>query len=312
MAEAPSRPYPPPLPRRFLAPCYWGVWLALGLHAVLGVLPALLRRGVGAWVGGQNYRRNAKRRRIGLLNLAWCFPHWDETRRETVLRESFRSLGAALADFGLFWWAGRQRFLSRIAIEGEQHLAAVREAGERAILVTVHSHGMDFGGMALSSRWPMVTYANRMRNPLVEWVMAHRRTRFGCLLYTREEGMRPVVREVKAGRVFFYPVDEDGHGGEAVFAPFFGVPKATLTAPFRLARLCQARLIPCTTYFRVSDQRYVVHLLPPLDGVPSGDHEVDAHRLNAAFEELIMLAPEQYMWGQRLFQTRPGGAPRPY
>lgn len=312
MTTTPPRPYPPPLPRRFLAPRYWGVWLGVGLHALLGQLPTLLRRGLGAWLGGRSYRRNGKRSGIARLNLAWSFNHWDEARREAVLRESFRSQGAALADFGLFWWAGRRRFFSRIVIEGEQHLADTLSAGERAILVTVHSHGMDFGGIALSGRWPLVTYANRMRNPLIEWLMSHRRTRFGCLLYTREEGMRPVIREVKAGRVFFYPVDEDGHGGEAVFAPFFGVPKSTLTAPFRLARLCQARLIPCTTWYRASDRRYVVQILPPLEGVPSGDHEADARRLNAAFEELVMLAPEQYMWGQRMFQTRPDGGERPY
>ncbi|MEW6646668.1 MAG: lysophospholipid acyltransferase family protein [Pseudomonadota bacterium] len=306
-----NRPYPPDFPRRFLAPRYWGIWLGLGLHALFGLLPTVLRRGLGTWLGMQAYRRNAKRSGIARLNLAWCFNHWDEARREAVLRDSFRSQGAALADFGLFWWASRQRFFSRIVIEGEQHLAGVLNNGGRAILVTVHSHGMDFGGIALSGRWPLVTYANRMRNPLIEWLMSHRRTRFGCLLYTREEGMRPVIREVKAGRVFFYPVDEDGHGGEAVFAPFFGVPKSTLTAPFRLARLCQARLIPCTTWYRASDKRYVVQILPPLENVPSGDPAADAERLNAAFEELVMLAPEQYMWGQRIFQTRPDGK-RPY
>jgi lauroyl-KDO2-lipid IV(A) myristoyltransferase len=312
MATDSQRPYPPPFPRRFLGPRFWGVWLALGLHALLGRLPASWRRGIGAGFGALAYRRSAKRAAIARLNLAWCFPHWDEARREALLRESFRSQGAALADIGMFWWAGRRRYLSRIAVEGEQHLAGVLNAGERAILLTVHSHGIDFGGTGLSGHWPLVTYANRLRNPLLEWLLAYHRTRFGGRVYTREEGMRPVIREVKAGRAFYYPVDEDGRLGEAVFAPLFGVPKSTLTAPFRLARLCQARLIPCTTYYRPTDGRYVMHLLPPLEGVPSGDYAADACRLNAALEELIMLAPEQFMWGQRIFQTRPDGGERPY
>jgi len=34
--------------------------------------------------------------------------------------------------------------------------------------------------------------------------------------------------------------------------------------------------------------------------------------MNLELEKLIRLAPDQYMWSLRLFQTRPDGSPPPY
>lgn len=301
----------PGLPGKFLHPRYWGIWLAIVLHAMLGRLPRRLRRKLGAWVGEWTYRNKAKRREITRLNIRWCFPHRDDDWQENLVRKSFHYQGAVLADVGLLWWANGQRFEDEFIVRGEEHLSDALARDERVILFTLHTHGMDLGGLMLTRRWPMMTYVNRMRNPLVEWIVAQRRGRFGGRVYDREAGMRPVIQNLKKGRIFYYPVDEDAHRGEGIFAPFFNVEKYTHTAPFRLARIGKARLIPCTTYYSDSEQRYVVQILPALEGVPSGDNLADAGRLNAAFEEMILLAPEQYSWGQRMFQTRPDGV-RPY
>ncbi len=56
-------------------------------------------------------------------------------------------------------------------------------------------------------------------------------------------------------------------------------------------------------------RRYVVRITPPL--AADGDSG-QAAALNAAFEGLIRLAPEQMLWSLRLFQTRPDGSPPPY
>jgi lauroyl-KDO2-lipid IV(A) myristoyltransferase len=71
-------------------------------------------------------------------------------------------------------------------------------------------------------------------------------------------------------------------------------------------------VLPYASYFRASDQRYVARIFPPLEGFPSGNDEADAARMNQELEKLIRLAPDQYMWSLRLFQTRPDGSPPPY
>lgn len=307
-----ARRYPPPLPRRLLGPAHWGSWLAVALLWLLGRLPARLRHRLGGAIGGMMLARSAKRREIVNLNLAWCFPQQGEAQRHATAHAFGRWLGHSFIEFGFLWWSSRHRLMRRVRFEGLEPLERALAEGERVILFTLHTLSMDIGGVALSTRVPLTTFANSMRNPLLEWLMASRRARFGCHIYARDEGIRGVIGELKGGRVLFFPCDEDQgeRHAETVYAPFFGVQKATLTSPLRLARLCRARLMPCTTWFDEGRGEYVVKLYAPLQ--LSGETQSDAALLNRAFEAAIGEAPAQYLWSQRLFTSRPDAAPAPY
>ena len=311
MAKA-GHTYPPPLPARLLAPKHWGSWLGIALLWLLGRLPARLRWRLGERLGESMFGRSAKRREIVSLNLEWCFPELGENGRAGLQQAFSRWLGRSFLEFGFLWWATRRRFARRVRFEGLEALQQRLDAGERVILFTLHTLAMDIGGVALSDRIPLTTFANTMRNPLLEWFMASRRGRFGCRVHAREEGIRGVIGELKSGRVLFFPCDEDQgeRQAETLFAPFFGVPKATLTSPLRLARLCRAQLVPCTTWFDEGSGQYVVKIYPAL--TLQGDSGADAAALNRAFEVAINEAPAQYLWSQRLFINSPDEAPPPY
>ena len=304
--------YPPPLSARLLAPRHWGSWLGIFLLWLIGRLPGALRWRLGEWLGQAMFKRSAKRREIVGLNLEWCFPQLEATQRQALQQDFSRWLGRSFLEFGFLWWASPKRFARRLRYEGLEQLQSTLDAGERVILFTLHTLAMDIGGVALSSRVPMSTFANAMRNPLLEWFMAARRGRFGCRIHAREEGIRGVIGELKGGRVLFFPCDEDQgeRQAETIFAPFFGVQKATLTSPLRLARLCRAQLMPCTTWFDESSGEYVVKIYPPLQ--LQGEIEHDVALVNRAFEAAINEAPAQYLWSQRLFTSRPDNAPPPY
>ena len=304
--------YPPPLPRRLLKPRYWGSWLGVALLWLIGRLPGPLRWWLGEQLGGLMSSRSAKRREIVALNLEWCFPQLSEAERAALQQDFSRWLGRSFLEFGFLWWASRKRFERRIRFEGLECLQQALAAEQRVILFTLHTLAMDIGGVAISSKVPLTTFANAMRNPLLEWFMASRRGRFGCRVHAREEGIRGVIGELKKGRVLFFPCDEDQgeRQAETVFAPLFGVEKATLTSPLRLARLCRAQLMPCTTWFDEATGQYVVRLYPALP--LSGETQADSALLNHAFEQAINEAPAQYLWSQRLFTSRPDGAPPPY
>ncbi len=311
---APTR-YPPPLPARLLHPRHWPLWCAFGLLYLLGWLPQRWRHRLGAGLGQLMLRHNRKRRFIAGLNIEWCFRERDAAWREGLLQRFAGYLGRSYLEFGFLWWAGRRRFLRRVEFEGLEQVQALLAAGEPVILFTLHTLGMDMGGTALSTQIPMVTFSNSMRDPLLEWMLAARRSRFGCTIFPRSGGIRPVVRALRQGRVLFFPCDEDQGtraNMETVFAPFCGNIKSTLTSPVRLARLTGARLVPCSTVFDEASGRYRVRIYAPLEGVPTDDAVHDATVLNMAFERAIREAPEQYHWGQRMFHTRPDNPKSPY
>lgn len=299
-------------PRELLRPRHWPSWLGLGLLSLGLVLPRRWRDGLAARVGDRQYRRNARRRETVELNLACCFPDWPEADRRGVARAHFRAFARALADQPLFWWdRDGRRIRGLCRVQGLDHLDRARADGRPVILLSPHVTGIAFGGVALARHAGLSTMANRYSDPVVQWVEHCSRVRHGPV-FLRDEGIRPVVRELRTGSVFYYMPDEDLGPRDSVFAPFFGMQKATLTSLGRLARLARASVVPIMTYYNAEQRRYEVELRAPLADFPSGDEQADARAMNAALEESIRRCPAQYLWNQRLFLSRPDGSRMAY
>lgn len=302
----------PKFRRAFLAPRYWPIWLVLALLRLLAWMPwqvrAALARGLNVFA-----RFGARKRRaIARVNLQQCFSEWDDAARERVLQSHFRYRLRSAVDYGLLWWGSGRRIQRLVRIRGEEHLRVPYSAGRAVILLTCHSIMLDFGAAALVQRYRGVGLVKPARNPVVDWAMQRGRQRFLSVLYSRHQGLRPVIASLRRGCFFYYLPDEDHGERNAIFAPFFGVPAATLTALSRLARITDAVVLPAYCRYLPGTGRYEQILLPPLQDFPSGDLQTDAERMNRVIEELVQLAPEQYMWTMRRFRTRPGGGPNPY
>jgi lauroyl-KDO2-lipid IV(A) myristoyltransferase len=151
-----------------------------------------------------------------------------------------------------------------------------------------------------------------MKNKLVDWFVARGRSRHGSYLYSREAGLRPIIKDVRAGNVMFYLPDEDLGRERSIFAPFFGVEKATVPVLGKMAKVCKADVLPCMAEYDVKTRRYIIHILPPLKDFPSGDDYHDTVAMNVALEEIVRLCPTQYFWMMKLFKTRPQGQARIY
>ncbi len=304
-------PIRPPFEWRLLAPGLWPTWLLLGFIWGLAYLP-WVRRWLARRLGALVYSRNRKRREIVEVNLAWCFPEKSEAEREQIARDYFRYYVQVILDTGLFWWAGEKRFRRNIVLEGDEALARDLAAGEKVIIVTCHTLPLDRGGVALSADYPFQTFVNRARNPVIDWVSARRRARFDGLVFPRDGGLRPVIKALKHGHPLYILTDEDLGPEASVYAPFFGIPRATLTTPGRIARMTGAKVHTSITYYDEARRQYIVRLWSEQQEFPSGDELADATRLNGVIEEMIRTVPEQYMWSLRLFQTFPDGSPPPY
>ncbi|HEX7044908.1 MAG TPA: lysophospholipid acyltransferase family protein [Burkholderiales bacterium] len=312
MTTAPTRPLVSSTTRRWLRLRYWRAWAPLLALRTIALLPLSLSRALGMLLGALMYSANAKRRRIARINLALCFPELDDKERARLLRRHFRVAGQSYLDVAFLAWASERRFRRKVRIVGLEHLRAALARGRRVILLAPHCLGMNVGGVALGREARVFSMIKLQRQPLVDWLLQKVRTRYGAPLVAREQGLRPVLRQLAQGLVFYYLPDEDFGPRRSVFAPFFGVPTATLPTLGRLAALAQADVIPCFTRLLPGGRGYEVVLDPPLASFPTGDPAADAARMNEALERGIRHMPEQYMWTLRLFQTRPHGAPSPY
>ncbi|MDD9875422.1 MAG: lysophospholipid acyltransferase family protein [Gammaproteobacteria bacterium] len=300
---------------QFLKPRFWGtwcylLWLRLSLH-----LPRRWVMATGGWLGDHLRRRNAKRRRIAEINLALCFPELSERERRQLLAEHFRQYARGLIDMALVLWAGPARIDRWCELKRRDWLRQLVNR-HRVIVVAYHQTTLDISGSILAGVHPSVSMMKRDRNPLVTWQLWKGRVHLdkaNIRVLMRDQGLRPLVRLLRAGRLCFFIPDEDfGLSRHSVFAPFFGVQTATLTVVSRLARLTGALVLPSATRLDPQTGRYVMTVGDPLENFPGPDPRADAAALNRAMEDLIRRAPEQYMWTFRWFKTQSGGRPSPY
>jgi lauroyl-KDO2-lipid IV(A) myristoyltransferase len=299
----------PALPRRLLHPRFWPQWAAVAAAGALQWLPRRWRDGLGGVIGDVQYRANAKRRGTVELNLALCFADWREADRQALARAHFRAYARAMLDQAALWLDRGGRVPRRLCrVHGRERILAERRAGRSVILIEPHTTAVDFGGIALTPDVALSTMGNELTSPLLDWLVQRTRARYGVIVFRREDGLRPVVRALKRGTVFYYMPDEDFGRANSVFAPFFGRSKATLTTVGRLARASGAAVVPIYAYYRPEAGRYEVVVGEALSGFPSGDAEADAARVNAAMEAGIRQRPEAYLWNYRLFRTRPDGS----
>ncbi len=281
--------------------------MRLSLH-----VPWRARAFFAARLGDLYYLLSVKRKRIAEVNIGLCFPKWSAEARGTLVRRHFRATMQAFLDLGWFWWATPAQLDKHIRVTGLEHYQAQYQRGGNVILLTCHSVALEIGGPFLSRFFPMISLIKPVRNELVNWFMTKSRTRSGGRLFIREHGLRPIIRSIKQGMGFYYVPDEDLGEKESVFAPFFGVPAATLATLGRMVKLGDAVVIPFFTRLLLDRKGYELILRPPLDNFPTGDPVADATRMNQELEKAIREMPEQYMWTFKRFKNRPDNARSPY
>ena len=272
-------------------------------------LPFLARLGRG--LGLLIYAFVRERRQVALTNLRLCFPAWDEGERRRVARAHFQAFGRAFIEHGLLWWSSKARLQRLIRVEGLEHWQAV--LGRPVIWLAPHFVGLDMGGTRIITEWRGVSVYSRQKDPLLNRVLLRGRTRFvEPVLFSRQDGIRPVVRAVRQGLPLYYLPDMDLGGRDSIFVPFFGVPAATVTALARIARLANAVVVPAVTRQLPGGAGYVLRFYPAWTAFPTDDVAADVRRMNAFIEERVREMPEQYFWLHKRFKTRPAGEAKLY
>ena len=297
------------------------VWMWFGrrpvfVFDVFATLVALMVA-TAVWLFG------AERRFVLLTNLKLCFPDRGTVWRYTTgFRHMFIYVRTFL-DRAWLWQASAPDLLERIDIQGLPALKALAKSNSDAssqekaasikpvIILAPHFLGLDAGWSRLCLELGMVTMYSNQKNPILNDLLKSGRARLGDpVLLSRQEGVRGIIKNLRAGKPLYYLPDMDFGEKDAVFVPFFGVKAATVTAVARLSRLTNATVVPCPTFWKrqgIFGGKYVVSVRPPLENFPPEDDALATTQINQTIERLVLEAPAQYLWTHKRFKTRPRG-----
>lgn len=266
---------------------------------------------IGAFLGWLGYHLASARRHIVEVNIKLCFPELELAQQNVLVRKIFRSTGICIIETALAWQRDPRDFSHLCNVTGKEILEAATAEGNGVILLGMHFSTLDLIGAVVSTIASIDVMYRKNKNQLFDYLMtANRGKNFGMVI--NRDDIRSVIRRLKSGRVVWYGGDQDYGSKHSVFAPFFGIQTATITATARFAKITRAPIVLINHYRNSDDSGYEIEFSRPLDDFPSGDDLVDATRINQLVEASVRRCPDQYWWLHRRFKTRPEGESKPY
>ncbi|MCZ6709466.1 MAG: LpxL/LpxP family Kdo(2)-lipid IV(A) lauroyl/palmitoleoyl acyltransferase [Gammaproteobacteria bacterium] len=296
---------------KIYSPRVWGTWLIVGLGWLLARLPLPAVIHVGRVLGRVGYHLADSRRHIAQVNLALCFPELSEAERGELTRQTFQHVAVGALETTLPWLNPNRDLTSHIELQGVEHLHKAQALGRGVVLIGGHFTAMDIISQALKAAVDIDVMYRENKNPVWEWLQVTGRRRYFAGVIERSD-TRQTLRSLKAGRTVWYAPDQDYGPKHSVFAPFFGVPAASITATSRLARFNDSPVVFMSHFRHWDTLTWTVTFSPMIDGFPSDDEVADTTLINSVVERAVRQHPAQYLWIHRRFKTRPEGEAKLY
>jgi Kdo2-lipid IVA lauroyltransferase/acyltransferase len=286
---------------RFVGPRYWPVWIGIGLIRVLNLAPLRVQLAVGRGLGRIAYAFSRHDRRIADINLRLSFPELDHAQRLRLVREHFKSLGCALLETGLVWWASDARLRRLIRFEGVEHLHTALAAGRGALMLSAHFTTLEMGARALTLLGPTSIMYLTPSNPLIAELSRRGRGRHTVQAISADQ-IRDLLQNLKNNLPVWYAPDQRYTDKNSEVVTLFGQPAASNIATSRLARISGAPVLPYFPERNPDNSGYLVRILPALDDFPSADAIADTRRFHELIEAHVRRCPEQYLWSYKRFK----------
>jgi len=260
---------------------------------VLRATPSGLRHAAASPGGFAWFWLSPRQRRAALDNYAAALGlERDDPAVARVATRAFQNYGRMLMDFLLIGSLTPEELMTRVTLEGREHLDAGVARGRGVIMAVPHMGSWDMAGSyggALGYKVSAV--AERFPGSLNDAVVRTRQ-RFGLSVITLgRSAVRAITEALRSNAVVALLCDlEQGPGVEV---SFFGRRAVVPGGPAAFAIKTGATLIPACQY-ATSPGRYNIHVDPPLAVGAEETKEGLMQRVIDRFEEFIKERPEQW------------------
>jgi Kdo2-lipid IVA lauroyltransferase/acyltransferase len=245
-------------------------------------------------------------RRVALANLAMALPDLSRDEHTRIVDGVFLSIARLLVTFARFPRLNRANVGQWIRYEGFEHFEQALHRGKGVLFATAHLGNWELSAFAHALlAAPMHVVVRPLDNPLIDALVARRRTMSGNKLIEKKDFARAILQALAANEAVGILIDQNASLDTGVFVDFFGIPACAGAGFARLAAHTGAAVIPGFALWSESERKFVLHFYPE---VPvSGDVQQDTARIHAVLERVIREYPEQWLWIHRRWKTRPPG-----
>jgi KDO2-lipid IV(A) lauroyltransferase len=286
----------------------------LALLRFFSYLPLPLVHFIGASLGLVLSIVPNRSQAISLINIRLCYPSKDRGWQRKMMRKNLMETAKVFTELGPLWLWKKQRINNLVTTVYDQDvLDAALKVGRGLLIAVPHLGAWELVNPYLSARLPLTIMFRPSRIPELDPFIRRARQRFGAkLVPTDVSGIKAIVLALAKGEAAIMLPDQEPKRGNGCFAPFFAKPAYT---PVLLSKLGRRKRVPVVFVVmeRLSfGQGFRAHYLRAGNDIYDANPAVAAAAINRCVEKCISIAPEQYMWNYKRFQSLPNGRSRSY
>jgi len=274
----------------------------LQLFRLLSRLPLRLLHAFGWLAGWLTYAASPTYRRRFQSNVAIAGLPWGQAR------PAIAEAGRMIAELPWLWLRPASEPLGdAVRWEGAELIDAALARGQGLILLTPHLGCFEICAQAYAERFaevkPITVLFRPARQAWLRRIVDDSRGRPGLdTAPATLAGVRQMIRALRRGQTIGLLPDQVPPEGLGVWAPVFGRPAYTMTLASRLVQQTGAALLLIWGERLPAGRGYTVHVLPAPAIAPDATPESAAAAVNSAMEQLINIAPGQYLWGYHRYK----------
>ena len=250
------------------------------------------------------YSFNSSLKRITGINLKLAYPELDETAYQALLKKSLKSQCMTYIESIKCWGMPPEYSLNQIKnIYGEQHLTEALANKKGVIVVVAH-----LGCWELLNAWlnlhaaPMIMYKPNKHKAVDRFMLEARQRLNATLVPTDENGVRAIFKHLKQGGLTVILPDHLPKASGGIYSEFFGQKTLSTTLVSKLASKTQCNIVGLSC-IRDETSGFNVYCSPLSDQILSKDLQTSVDSLNQNLENMINVAPEQYVWSYKRFRN---------
>ncbi len=283
------------------------VALTYGLLRLARWLPLRWLHALGAGLGTLLWRLNGRERHHVEVNLQIARPQLDDMERARLTRACLQETGRGLLELGKVWGGGARHALQLVReVHGEERFMRALASGQGLIVAAPHLGCWELLNHWLGVRTQLAILYRPPRQPHWETLLRRVRGRFAPeQIRANNGGVRALYKRLRAGGVVGILPDQQPRSGEGSFAPFFGIPAATMVLLPRLAARTGATVLFGFMERLPRGAGFRLHWLDAPPELSNADPLQASTALNRGVTSCVEQAFTQYQWTYKRWSMRP-------
>ena len=274
------------------------------LFKIIALLPFSFLQLIASWVAIILNSYNSSMKQITHINIQLVYPDLNTQQQQIFIKNSLKNQCKTYIESIKIWSMPPKYSLSLLKnIDGEQFLTEALTNKKGVIVVIAH-----FGCWELLNAWlnlhtaPMIMYKPNKNKALNRFILEARQNLNAMLVPTDENGVRAIFKHLKQGELTVILPDHLPKESGGIYSEFFGQNTLSTTLVSKLANKTQSNVIGISC-IRNKDTQFDIQCTPLSEYILSKDLQISVDHLNKDLENMINVAPEQYIWSYKRFRN---------